>query len=88
MVDRWVLGLILLFGFLWVRTKARDLGNPEQSHRALYGIYFLLAPMLLGEKWLFDRLPYERFTNLGIESAGILASFALIWLLFLRPKKA
>lgn len=70
-----------------MRTQARKLSNSKQSQKALFGIFLVMAPLLLGEKQLFDHLPFERFTNLLIEVLTLALSFGLTWFLFLRPGK-
>ena len=89
MTDRWILGLALLFGFLWLRDRLRALRREgEVGPRALYGIFLVLGPLLLAEKWLFDRLDFGRWYNLGIELAVLALTFGATRLLFLRPGSA
>jgi len=88
MPDRLIVGLALLFGFLWMRTRARSLRDSEASRRALLGIFLGLAPALVAEKWLFDHLPFERFANLAIELGALGVSFGATAFFFLRPGKA
>ena len=50
------------------------------------GTSLFLAPMLLGGRWAFDRLPYGRYENLAIELLGIVAMIAVAGFVFLRPR--
>ena len=85
MPEQWILGLELVFGFLWLRTRSRDLGE-QAGFKAIVGIFFILGPSLLGEKWLFDRLPFGRYSNLLVEIIALAASFWLTGFIFLRPR--
>jgi len=85
MSEQWVIGGAILFGFLWIRSRLQTLrGDGDRSRKALYGIFLVLAPLLLIGKWVFDRLPYGQYTNLVIELASLAAAFALTGFLFLR----
>ncbi len=84
MSERWVIGAVLLFGFLWMRTKSRAL-PAGRGRTALYGIFWVLTPLLLGEKWVFDRLPFGAYSNLLIELLCLGLSFFAVHRIFLRP---
>jgi hypothetical protein len=87
MWDRWLLGAVLLAGFLWIRSRARALrSDEERSRKALHGVFFLLAPLLLLGKPAFDALPFERPVNFLIESLSLALAFGLTGFLFLRKK--
>jgi hypothetical protein len=87
MPEHWIIGVELLLGFLWIRTRARDLGEGA-GLKAIVGVFFVLGPLLLAEKWLFDRLPFQRLTNLAVALITLAASFWLTGTLFLRGEKA
>ena len=89
MTERWVLGIGILMGFLWIRSRATALRNEEGgSRRALYGIFFFLAPLLLAGKQAFGYLPFAHATNLLIELLALASMFALTGVFFLRHPKA
>ena len=90
MSERWILGVGVLIGFLWIRSRARALRDEEgASRKALYGIFFFLAPLLFAGKWAFKFLPFEPNANLLIEMLALASMFALTGLLFLRgPTRA
>lgn len=76
----------MIAGFLWLRGRGRKMA-PEDRGRALMGTSLLLAPMLLGGRWVFDRLPYGRYENLVIELLGIAAMIAVAGYVFLKPAR-
>jgi hypothetical protein len=85
MWERWVIGVALLAGFLWVRSCVRALrGDEERSRKALYGVFLMLAPLLLVGKWIFDRLPFGAYINFWIELSSLALVFGLTGFLFLR----
>jgi len=87
MVERIILGVGLLAGFIWIRTRARALREDEnQSRKALYGIFFFLAPLLLIGKWAFKFLPFEHNTNFAIQILALALMFAATGFFFLRKK--
>ena len=87
MIERWIVGIAILMGFLWIRSRARALRSDEdRSRKALYAIFFVLAPLLLIGKQGFDRLPFERYTNLAIELASLAVIFGVTGFVFLRNK--
>ena len=87
MWERIILGVGLLAGFIWVRTRARALRDDEQQGRkALYGIFFFLGPLLLVGKWAFQYLPFEHNVNFAIELLAIGLMFAATGFFFLRKK--
>ena len=89
MTDRWVLGICILAGFLWVRTRATALRKEEGgSRKALYGIFFFLAPLLFVGKQAFVYLPFAHNTNLAIEILSLASMFALTGFFFLRASKS
>ncbi len=88
MQQRWIIGIALLAGFLWVRTRAKALRDTEGgSQKALYGIFFFLAPLLFVGKWAFGFLPFGQTENLLIQLAAIGLMFGLTSILFLRKKQ-
>lgn len=85
MWERWTIGLALLAGFLWMRSRVRALrGDEARSRKALYGIFLMLAPLLLIGKWVFDRLPYGAYVNFWIELLSLALVFVMTGFLFLR----
>jgi len=85
MWERYTVGLALLIGFLWIRSRVRALrGDENRSRKAIYGIFLMLAPLLLIGKWAFDRLPFGPYTNFLIELLSLLLVFGLTGFLFLR----
>ena len=88
MTDRWILGLCILAGFLWVRSRATTLRKEDGgSRKALYGIFFFLAPLLFVGKQAFTYLPFAHNTNLAIEILLLASMFALTGFFFLRSPK-
>ena len=88
MAERWILGVGILIGFLWIRSRATALRHEEGgSRKAIYGIFFFLAPLLFVGKKAFTYLPFEHTTNFGIELLAIATTFALTGLFFLRAPK-
>lgn len=88
MLERWIVGIEILLGFLWIRSRARALrGDEERSRKALYSIFFVLAPLLLIGKQGFDRLPFERYVNLAIETLALALIFGVTGFVFLRDKQ-
>ena len=86
MLERWALGIAILCGFLWIRSRAKAIrSDAERSRKALYGIFFVLAPLLLLGKQGFDRLPFGRYANLTIELGVLALVFGMTGLVFLRP---
>jgi hypothetical protein len=84
--ERILVVLLMIAGFLWLRGRGRKLGD-EARGKALLGAALFLAPVLLGGRWLFDRLPYGRYENLAIELAGIAAMIAVAGYVFMTPAK-
>lgn len=87
MSTRWIVGAVILIGFLWVRSRVKVLRDVEGGgKKALYGVFFFLAPLLFAGKWAFEFLPFEPYTNLIVELVCLVAMFALTGFLFLRGK--
>ena len=82
--DRIYVGVLLLAGFLWLRIRARRLGEEERG-RALMGSVLFLVPMLIGGRWAVDKLPFGPWQNLGIEMVGIAAVIAVTGYVFMTP---
>lgn len=86
MLERWTIGITILIGFLWIRSRIRAVrNNHERSRKALYGIFFVMAPLLLIGKQGFDMLPFGRYTNLLIELGVLALVFGVTGFVFLRP---
>ena len=87
MQPRWLIGIGLLIGFLWIRSRTRVLReNPDGGKKALYGVFFFMAPLLFAGKWAFGYLPFGPWQNTGIELVVLGGLFALTGVLFLRKK--
>jgi hypothetical protein len=84
--ERIYVGLLLLAGFLWLRRRARRMDASTRG-RALVASFLFLVPVLVGGKWLFEKLPYTRYANLAIEVAGLAAAIAITGFVFMTPKK-
>lgn len=84
--ERLAVVILMLIGFLWLRRRGRRMGDAARG-KAMLGTALFLVPMLLGGRWLFDRLPYGRYENLAIELAGIAAMIAAAGFVFLKPGK-
>jgi hypothetical protein len=86
MLERWATGIAILIGFLWIRSRIKTVRNDgERSRKALYGIFFVLAPLLLIGKQGFDRLPFGRYANLLVELGVLALVFGVTGFAFLRP---
>jgi hypothetical protein len=83
-IERIFVGILLLAGFLWLRHRARKLGEGDRS-RAMRGGFLFLVPMLIGGRWLFEKLPYGSQANLAIELVGLVAVFAVTGYVFMAP---
>ncbi len=85
LAEHWIVGGAILFGFLWLRSRVRALrGDGEASRKAIYGIFLILAPLLLIGKWGFEKLPYGPYVNLSIELLFIVLVFGATGFLFVR----
>jgi hypothetical protein len=86
MLERWTIGLAILIGFLWIRSRIKAVRHDgERSRKALYGVFFVLAPLLLVGKKGFDMLPFGRYANLLIELGVLALVFGATVFVFLRP---
>lgn len=83
-LEKTVLILMLFSGFLWLRRRARALSLEGQIQRATLGVFVLLPALLIGEKFLFEQLPFGFWTNLLVKIAGVAATFPLIGYVFLK----
>ena len=84
-IDRILVGVLLLAGFLWLRLRARALDDAGRG-RAYKGIVLFLAPVLLGGRWAFDKLPFGQWQNFAVE-AGTLAAAILFAGLVFMPRR-
>ena len=84
--DRIIVAVLMLAAVLWMRRRARQLGE-DQRNRAMLGLMLFLIPALLGARWAFDHLPYGRYPNLAIEIGGLAVIFVTVTLVFLKPAK-
>ena len=82
--ERVIVGLVLFAGFLWLRRRAKRLDDASRA-QALVRTLLFLAPALIGAKWLFDRLPFDRWSNLAVQAAGLAALLVAAGLAFMRP---
>ncbi|HEX2613820.1 MAG TPA: hypothetical protein VHO02_09520 [Fibrobacteria bacterium] len=84
--ERILVGVLLLFGFLWLRLRARKLDEAGRS-RAYKGILLFVIPVLLGGRWAFDRLPFGKWENAFIEMAVLAAAIAFAGFVFMPEAK-
>lgn len=84
--ERIFVGVLLLAGFLWLRHRARKLGEAERG-RALMGGMLFLVPMLIGGRWAFEKLRFGTWQNLAIEMVGLVAVIAVTGYVFMTPGK-
>jgi purine-cytosine permease-like protein len=82
--ERILVGLVLLAGFLLLRRRAKGLDDSERG-RALRGTILFLAPVLIGGRWLFEKLPYGLYENLAIEMVGLVVVIAVAGFVFMKP---
>ena len=86
MLERWVTGMAILIGFLWIRSRIKAVRKDhERSRKAIYGIFFVLAPLLLIGKQGFAMLPFGRYANLITELGVLALVFGVTGFVFLRP---
>jgi hypothetical protein len=83
--DKIVLGLCLLGGFLWIRKRSRSIDLENQKGRSLLGVFGILPAALLGEKYLFEWLHFDLYTNTAIKAATLIATFLIVGFGFLKP---
>jgi hypothetical protein len=83
-IERILVGLLLVAGFLWLRHRARKIDESARG-RALLATAFFLVPALAIGKWLFEKLPYGLYENLAIELGGLAAVIAVAGLVFMKP---
>jgi hypothetical protein len=81
-MERILVGVLLLAGFLWLRVRARRLEDAARG-RALRGTILFLAPVLIGGKWAFEKLPYGLYENLALEMIGLAAVIAVAGYVFM-----
>jgi uncharacterized membrane protein YhaH (DUF805 family) len=84
--ERILVGVLLLFGFLWLRLRLRKLDDAGRS-RAYKGILLFVIPVLLGGRWAFDRLPFGKWENAAIEMAVLAAAIAFAGFVFMPEGK-
>jgi hypothetical protein len=84
--ERILVVVLMIAGFLWLRRRGRRLDEASRG-RALIGSVLFLVPVLIGGRWLLDRLPYGRIENLVIELIGIAAVIAFAGYVFMTPAK-
>jgi len=84
-MERWLPGIALFLGFLWIRSSARRIRDDKRLRKAIYAVFFLLAPFLILCRWGFDQLTFKPYVNLVIELAVIAAAFWAHIHFFLRP---
>ena len=83
--ERLLVALVLIIGFLWLRRRAKALDDAARG-RALRGTILFLAPVLIGAKWGFERLPFSMPVNLALELAGLAAALAVAGYVFMTPR--
>ena len=83
--ERLLVALVLIVGFLWLRRRAKALDDAARG-RALRGTILFLAPVLIGAKWGFERLPFSTPVNLAVELVGLAAALAVAGHVFMTPR--
>ncbi len=83
--EKIILAICLFAGFLWIRQRSRQIDLTKQITKALIGVFVLLPILLLGEKFLFEKIALPGYTGIAIKCASIIVSFAIIGLVFLKP---
>lgn len=84
--ERLVVVVVLILGFLWLRRRARALDDAARG-RALRGTILFLAPVLIGAKWGFERLPFTAPVNLAVEAVGVAVALAVAGFVFMTPSR-
>lgn len=87
-IDRAVMIVCLIGGFLWVRGRARKSDLGKRQNLVVFGIFVVLPALLVGAKFLFEKLPFGPVANLLIKAALLIATFAGIGYGLLRPSPA
>ena len=83
--ERLLVAVVLIAGFLWLRRRAKALDDAARG-RALRGTILFLAPVLIGAKWGFERLPFSAPVNLVVELLGLAAALAVAGYVFMTPR--
>jgi len=85
--ERILVVVLMIAGFLWLRRRGRRLDDASRG-RAMIGSVLFLVPVLIGGRWLFDRLPFGRVENLALELLGIAIVIAFAGFVFMSPAKS
>ena len=87
--DRIIVGVVILAAVLWLRQRARKLGE-DHRQKAMIGLFVFLIPALIGARWAFDALPEQfhlgRYESLGIQIVGLGLIFSVVVFGFMNPK--
>lgn len=83
--EKIILAACIFAGFLWLRGRARALDLSRSKGRTVFGIFGVLAGLLLGIKYAFDNWHFGAYADVAIQAAAIAASFALVGYVFLKP---
>ena len=79
------MALILFGGFFWLRARARGMNLESQRGKVVFGVFVVLAALLVGEKSLFEHWHFGTYTDLLLKAVLAFASFAVVGLFFLKP---
>jgi hypothetical protein len=83
-LEKVLMVVCLLAGFIWIRTRARKIKVEHQKNRVILGVFVLLPALILGEKYLVEYFRFNAWTDALLKSFLILATFAAIGYGFLK----
>ncbi len=87
-LERIVLVICLLGGFLWIRNRSRAIDLENQMMRSILGVFVFLPGALIAEKYLFEMLHFGLYTDILIKVAAIFVTFLIVGFGFLRSESA
>lgn len=87
-LEKIVLVICLLGGFLWIRNRSRSIDLENQMMRSILGVFIFLPGALIGEKYLFELFHFGLYTDILIKVVAILVTFLIVGFGFLRSETA
>ncbi len=92
-MERILIVLVLIAGFLWLRHRVRREGDQLHRNRAVIGTFLVLPALIFAQRWLFSwlegRWTLHPFAALALEALSLAMTFFLVERIFFvrRPNE-